>query len=120
MGVLGTSLVVQPFCMLISLPAAGVPRLLINREAAGTCDQLPIGFRFQKEGAGNWRDVFHAGDCDGGCRALAKALGWQDDLATLIESKGAASAERAVWMQDGAKNDIETKEDVANMGFVMK
>jgi NAD-dependent deacetylase sirtuin 2 len=93
--VLGTSLVVAPFCTLVGMAAASAPRVLINREPAGTCDMLELGFRFQKEA--NWRDVFHAGDCDTGCRTLAKALGWESDLESLISSRGAASVERAPW-----------------------
>jgi NAD-dependent deacetylase sirtuin 2 len=98
--VIGTSLVVAPFCSLISLPKPGIPRLLINREPAGLCGSHPTGFRFQKEGADNWRDVFHAGDCDSGCRALSKALGWDDDLEKLIASRGAESIGRAMWISD--------------------
>merc|ERR1712087_632187 len=37
----------------------------------------------------NWRDVFHQGDIDSGCRALAACLGWSADLEALIEKKGA-------------------------------
>lgn len=96
--VLGTSLVVQPFCMLVGLATGVVPRLLINREPAGVCDRLPGGFRFKKEGAANWRDAFHAGDCDSGCRELAKALGWEGDLDTLIKSRGAETVARAPWI----------------------
>jgi len=104
--VLGTSLVVHPFAGLVSAVVGAVPRMLINRDPAGTCDALETGFRFQKEGAGNWRDVFHAGDCDGGCRALAKAMGWEADLDALITSKGTASLERASWA-DGTTTTTE-------------
>lgn len=96
--VLGTSLVVQPFAGLVSRASPTAPRLLINREPAGTNDTLPLGFRFHLEDEGeNWRDVWHQGDCDDGCRALAAALGWDAELEALIESEGAAVTARAPW-----------------------
>eukprot|EP00929_Paragymnodinium_shiwhaense_P074057 TRINITY_DN37876_c0_g1_i1.p1 TRINITY_DN37876_c0_g1~~TRINITY_DN37876_c0_g1_i1.p1 ORF type:complete len:395 (+),score=90.32 TRINITY_DN37876_c0_g1_i1:81-1187(+) len=101
--VLGTSLVVHPFAGLVGLTADSAPRLLINREAAGTYDKLDYGFRFHlKEDEGsekrkNWRDVWFEGDCDTGCRSLAKALGWEADLDALAESKGASTVSRAPW-----------------------
>lgn len=100
--VLGTSLVVQPFAGLVGEASSTAPRLLINREAAGTYDKLDCGFRFQlsAEEGKNWRDVLHAGDCDSGCRTLAKILGWESDLDALIESKGAATVSRAPWASD--------------------
>lgn len=98
--VLGTSLAVQPFCLLVGKAARASPRVLINRDPVGTYEKLPYGFRFQKEGAENWRDVFHAGDCDNSIRLLARALGWEDDLDTLISSKGAADVEKAAWVAD--------------------
>jgi NAD-dependent deacetylase sirtuin 2 len=96
--VLGTSLVVHPFAGLVRDVVGSVPRLLINRDAAGTCDKLEKGFRFHKEGADNWRDVFHQGDCDSGCRALAKAMDWEADLDALIATKGACNLARASWV----------------------
>lgn len=96
--VLGTSLVIAPFCELVSCATGAVPRVLINRDSAGTCDKLPVGFRFEKDASQNWRDVFHAGDCDIGCRTLASALGWGSDLESLIASKGVTSVEQAPWM----------------------
>jgi|EP00927_Polykrikos_kofoidii_P061756 NAD-dependent deacetylase sirtuin 2 len=94
--VLGTSLCVQPFASLVGRCASEAPRLLINRDSVGTHDKLDIGFRFNAEK--NWRDVFHQDDCDGGCRAFAKALGWGADLEALIESKGSALIEKAPWV----------------------
>lgn len=110
--VIGTSLVVAPFCMLIGLTRPGVPRLLINRESAGTCGKMPMGFRYEKEGSDNWRDVFQAGDCDSSCRALAKALGWDGDLEELIKSRGRAPVEMVPWMLE-AGDTQETNEGAA-------
>jgi len=97
--VMGTSLVVHPFAGLVGYAARTAPRMLINRDQAGTCDSLKFGFRFHLEGEENWRDVFHAGDCDAGCSALAELLGWKDDLQALIDSKGQASVYRAPWVE---------------------
>lgn len=95
--VMGTSLVVHPFAGLVSYAARTAPRLLVNRDQAGTCESLKFGFRFHLEKGKNWRDVFHEGDCDGGCTALADLLGWKADLEALIESKGQASVQKAPW-----------------------
>jgi len=96
--VLGTSLVVAPFNSLVGLAARSAPRLLVNREPAGTSDELARGFRFHTTGEGeNWRDAWHQGDCDSGCKALASALGWGEELDALIESKGASEIHRAPW-----------------------
>lgn len=101
--VLGTSLVVHPFASLVGLAKRSAPRLLINRDPAGRSEDLEFGFRFDlKEDANstelaNWRDAWHEGDCDSGCRALAAALGWGADLEALIDSEGAAAVEKAPW-----------------------
>lgn len=58
--VMGTSLVVHPFAGLVGYAARTAPRMLINRDQAGTCDSLKFGFRFHLEGEENWRDVFLA------------------------------------------------------------
>mmetsp|Transcript_26784 Transcript_26784/g.77374 ORF Transcript_26784/g.77374 Transcript_26784/m.77374 type:complete len:371 (+) Transcript_26784:74-1186(+) len=103
--VLGTSLVVQPFAGLVSKANFAAPRLLINREPAGTYSRLRNGFRFElsaDEGQ-NWRDVFHCGDCDDGCRRLADVLGWRADFDALVEAKGAGVAIRkAPWALEGS------------------
>ena len=97
--VMGTSLVVHPFAGLVGYAARSAPRLLINRDQAGTCDGLKFGFRFHLAEAQNWRDAFHAGDCDSGCKALSELLGWKEDLQALVDSKGAASVTRAPWVE---------------------
>lgn len=97
--VMGTSLVVHPFAGLVGYATRTAPRMLINRDRAGTCDSLKFGFRFHLEGEDNWRDVFHEGDCDAGCTALAELLGWDKDLQALIDSKGQASVYRAPWVE---------------------
>lgn len=98
--VLGTSLVVHPFASLVGMTPSQVPRLLINRDPAGTYDVLSRGFRFNHKDKQNWRDVFCKGDCDSGCRDLASLLGWRADLDALIESKGSAQVPRAPWASE--------------------
>lgn len=56
--VMGTSLVVHPFAGLVGYATRTAPRMLINRDQAGTCDSLKFGFHFHLEGEDNWRDVF--------------------------------------------------------------
>lgn len=108
--VLGTSLVVQPFASLVSLATPTAPRLLINREPAGTCDQLEKGLRFENQEEGqNWRDAWHEGDCDGGCRLLAKELGWESELDALIDSSGSAVTFVAPWV-DVHESDAATED----------
>ncbi|CAK9024399.1 unnamed protein product [Durusdinium trenchii] len=79
--VMGTSLQVSPFNTLLSL-TSDKPRLLINREAVGSCDELAGGFCFQADSDG--QDVFYQGDCDAGVEALAERLGWLKELQELV------------------------------------
>ena len=88
--VMGTSLVVQPFASLIGRVSQMTPRLLINREKVGTYSKrrggysspgmAQYGFRFDKS---NYRDALFLGDCDDGCVALSRSLGWEEDLNAL-------------------------------------
>lgn len=98
--VMGTSLVVQPFGGLVGQACRNAPRLLLNRDPVGTFETHRMGFRFHLQDEKNWRDVFHPGDCDSGCRALAASLGWAADLEALIESKGSVVVSRAPWASE--------------------
>lgn len=80
--VMGTSLVVAPFCECIGFVGDSCPRLLVNRELVGLESRGAYrGFRIGEER--NYRDVFYEGDCDVGLEALCKDLGWAEDLAQL-------------------------------------
>ena len=89
--VMGTSLAVAPFSTLIRRVKKHVPRMLVNREAAGTDDDIPAflallmgtsgGFQFGKPG--NTRDVFMQGDCDDSVAKLAELLSWTIPKAAL-------------------------------------
>ena len=77
--VMGTSLSVQPFASLPDFCAEGCPRLLMNKERAGS-----LGCRAD--------DVLLLGDCDDGARELADALGWLDELEELWKATNPRSA----------------------------
>jgi len=99
--VMGTSLEVYPFADLVGAVHPKTPRLLINRNPAGLCDELQRGFRFHRPGhgvSGNHRDVFHRGDCDEGTGELLSRLGWEADLDALIDSDGSAAVPLAPWV----------------------
>jgi len=97
--VLGTSLGVAPFKELVGSANSDAPRLLINADAVGKCEDLQNGFRYHLEGEGDCRDVFQDGDIDSAIRSLAAALGWGDDLSKLIASPliGATQIQHAAW-----------------------
>lgn len=81
--VMGTSLQVSPFNTLLSITPEHVPRLLINREAVGSCEELANGFNFDQFDR-DCQDVFYQGDCDAGIESLAERLGWLRDLRKLV------------------------------------
>ena len=94
--VAGTSLAVHPFAGLVNHPGEDVPRLLVNRERVGEADArvramaalvghtAGLGFDFVSET--NRRDALFLGDCDDGFRELARLLGWDAELETLVEA----------------------------------
>mmetsp|Transcript_2673 Transcript_2673/g.6081 ORF Transcript_2673/g.6081 Transcript_2673/m.6081 type:complete len:416 (-) Transcript_2673:155-1402(-) len=86
--VMGTSLVVAPFCNCITFVDDNCPRLLINREPAGLemrgatkfqQGMMRGGFRVCSPET-NYRDAWFEGDCDAGVEALCAELGWSADL----------------------------------------
>ncbi|XP_029903811.1 NAD-dependent protein deacetylase sirtuin-3, mitochondrial [Myripristis murdjan] len=78
--IMGTSLEVEPFASLSGAVRGSVPRLLINRDLVG-----PFAW-----GGSRHNDVVQLGDVVSGVRALVDALGWTQELDTLM----AASAEK--------------------------
>lgn len=70
-----------------------IPRVLINRERVGEADAALLlwgqkkGFSFDEK----HRDALYLGDCDDAVRQLAKYIGWEADLDSLIASKTASS-----------------------------
>ncbi|XP_017085189.2 LOW QUALITY PROTEIN: NAD-dependent protein deacetylase Sirt2 [Drosophila eugracilis] len=89
--IMGTSLEVQPFASLVQRPGPRCLRLLINRDAVGQASFVPWMDPHERsllfDRPNNTRDVAYLGDCDAGVLALAKALGWEDELQELISSE---------------------------------
>ena len=59
----------------------------LNMEKVGVAsrlDQLLGGGGLELDCPGNYRDVALLGECDQGCRDLARALGWEKQLEDLI------------------------------------
>ncbi|KAF2001329.1 NAD-dependent deacetylase sirtuin-2, partial [Amniculicola lignicola CBS 123094] len=93
--VMGTSLSVQPFAALPHICAEHTPRVLVNSEQVGG-----IGSRTD--------DVLLLGDCDGGVKKLAEALGWLEELEELWETTALPPSENsAVGEQPIAKTRDE-------------
>lgn len=109
--ILGSSLTVEPVASLVTSLGLDVPRLVISRtrvevkaSGAGAGDALLMGAggsgladdRSLHFGEGNHRNVEWLGDCDDGVRALARLLGWEDDLeARRVRAGGAAAGRRS-------------------------
>ncbi|XP_016941321.4 NAD-dependent protein deacetylase Sirt2 [Drosophila suzukii] len=89
--IMGTSLEVQPFASLVQRPGPRCLRLLINRDAVGQASFVPWMDPHERsllfDRPNNTRDVAYLSDCDAGVLALAKALGWEDELQQLITSE---------------------------------
>ena len=97
--VMGTSLTVQPFASLPTFVSEGTPRVLINLERVGGLGSRPD-------------DVLLLGDCDGGVRRFADALGWRDELEALWEEtnpeKGKKKADEPPKTRDEkVKDEVE-------------
>jgi NAD-dependent histone deacetylase SIR2 len=97
--VMGSSLNVAPFSMLPERVSSGVPRLLINRELAGS-----IGSRAD--------DVLYLGDCDDGIRHLAKACGWLSELEKKWAQTSATDDKDGVKVEKTADEKIEEEVEI--------
>eukprot|EP00742_Colponemidia_sp_Colp-10_P018697 GILJ01021617.1.p1 GENE.GILJ01021617.1~~GILJ01021617.1.p1 ORF type:complete len:368 (-),score=53.51 GILJ01021617.1:68-1171(-) len=80
--IIGTSLKVQPFNLLIDFVPETTPRVLINREEVASIRKTGAGFRFGMQD--NARDVLLLGDCDACCEQIVHLCGWMDDLKSLM------------------------------------
>ncbi|KAF7853883.1 hypothetical protein EAF04_010550 [Stromatinia cepivora] len=104
--VMGTSLSVQPFATLPSLPPDRVPRLLFNMISVGD-----FGSRLD--------DVVVLGDCDTGVRKLADALGWREELEELWISVGGNTkqkeAEKAAEARLNMSRDERHEADIEKL-----
>ncbi|KAA0201045.1 NAD-dependent protein deacetylase Sirt2 [Fasciolopsis buskii] len=82
--IMGTSLSVTPFCLLVNRVRSNVPRLYLNREAS------PLGFDgIPWDAPENKRDVFVAGDADDSVLRLSDLLGWKEELIQMKRKKDA-------------------------------
>ncbi|KAH3765547.1 NAD-dependent protein deacetylase sirtuin-2 [Pelomyxa schiedti] len=82
--IIGTSLSVQPFGGLINKVGLNVPRLLINREEVGVRSSFSgANWGMDFHSSDNVRDVCWLGNCDDGCRELARLIGWSAELEAL-------------------------------------
>ncbi|XP_037950847.1 NAD-dependent protein deacetylase Sirt2 [Teleopsis dalmanni] len=89
--IMGTSLEVQPFAMLVDHAKSDCVRLLINRTKVGqNNDRLSWfsgGPSLNFDSKKNTRDIAYIGDCDDGAFALADGLGWGKELRKLIQTE---------------------------------
>ncbi|EDW83206.2 uncharacterized protein Dwil_GK22445 [Drosophila willistoni] len=110
--IMGTSLEVQPFASLIRHAGPKCVRLLINREPVGRASYVSAFDKNDKDSMRygkphNIRDVGYLGDCDAGVEALAKALGWEDELKQLIQKERELLTQEA--SADKKKDEKSTK-----------
>ena len=107
--VIGSSLKVSPFgCLPADVPT-NVPRLLLNNELVGDFCRRPD-------------DVHVKGPCDDGARALARELGWHDEIdakwrslageeeATRQLQRNAESLAQMVSLEVGSPDDSDHSE----------
>jgi NAD+-dependent protein deacetylase SIR2 len=97
--VMGSSLNVAPFSYLPDRVPESVPRILINRELAGT-----LGTRAD--------DVLYLGDCDDGVRQLAKACGWWEELEAKWVKTKATDMDDVAEPEPEKTTDQKVKEEV--------
>ncbi|KAJ6232359.1 nad-dependent protein deacetylase sirtuin-2 [Anaeramoeba flamelloides] len=95
--IIGTSLVVQPFCSLIEDVSPSCPRLLINRETVRKfSSEFNIftqifggegggGFKFDLED--NYRDIKWIGECDNGIQKMIDNCGWNQEFDELLKER---------------------------------
>lgn len=86
--IMGTSLKVLPFNMLINYVSKDIPRVLINREKVGLKDKELSYLIMQLEGLNfneDTKDVAILGDCDDGIRKLVDSLEWREELEKMIK-----------------------------------
>lgn len=104
--IMGTSLEVQPFASLPDRVNDACVRLLVNRELVGNKSSiwsvlagLGIANSMEFGQPNSRRDVTWLGDCDEGAFAMARALGYEDELKALIEA-GHKEIEASIVLDD--------------------
>ena len=83
---MGTSLMVSPVNMIPDMARRDCPRVLFNRELAGSfLKRNGINTR-RKSYDTSEKDIFQEGDCDESIRMLCKLLDWEEELDNLNKS----------------------------------
>ncbi|KAK1887362.1 NAD-dependent protein deacetylase sirtuin-3 mitochondrial [Dissostichus eleginoides] len=75
--IMGTSLQIEPFASLVNTVRSTVPRLLLNRNAVGPFEKVPL----------RRADHMELGDLEETVRRFAEMLGWNDDIEELMRSQ---------------------------------
>ncbi|XP_010888638.1 SIRT1 domain-containing protein isoform X2 [Esox lucius] len=75
--VMGTSLQIEPFASLVNTVRSTVPRLLLNRDAVGPFQKVPL-----KKG-----DYMELGDLVDTVRRFAEILGWHSEIQDLMAGR---------------------------------
>lgn len=120
---MGTSLQVHPFASLHQYCKPGVPRLLINREPVGpfrtrrTKGRADLGDMMSGLGLSDSEDDndgeeyrYWEGDADEGVWALARMLGWEEELKGMIEKGHEGLKSR--WSLEAVKRGGEAVDKV--------
>ena len=97
--VIGTSLVVEPFSLLVEVTPKHVPRLVINltpiqRRSKGLAITGRESNAFDFDSEARYRDVFIQGFSDEVCRELSERLGWREELDALLKKRTDESVPR--------------------------
>lgn len=74
--IMGTSLQIEPFASLVNTVRSTVPRLLLNRHAVGSFENVPL-----RRG-----DYIELGDLEVTVRRFAEMLGWNDEIEELMRT----------------------------------
>lgn len=76
---------VGPVNMIPEMVSRSCPRVLLNRELAGTFLKRNQGpsTRRKSYDTSVQRDIFHKGDCDASIMSLCTLLGWKNELMEL-------------------------------------
>lgn len=78
------ALMVGPVNMIPEMVSKRCPRVLLNRELAGTfLKRNGPSTRRMSYDSSVQRDIFHQGDCDASIRTLCGILGWANELLEL-------------------------------------
>uniref|UniRef100_A0A3B3DEQ5 Si:dkey-103i16.6 n=1 Tax=Oryzias melastigma TaxID=30732 RepID=A0A3B3DEQ5_ORYME len=109
--IMGTSLKIEPFASLINSVRSTVPRLLLNRNAVGPFERIPL-----RRG-----DHMELGDLADSVRKFAELLGWDGEIQELMGSQevespmllSSPSSQSRLPFQNGVPSDHESCEETS-------